>query len=115
MAGTEFVADLAIILGALIDILDQQPDGRAGGQLPLHPLVLEDAGENFHRIGFLALGDEFALAGTAAVQIGLDVGFGQRDAGRAAIHHAADRRPMAFAKGGDAEQMAECVVNDMAR
>ena len=48
--------------------------------------------------------------GPAPVQVALDVGFGQRDAGRAAIHHAADRRPMAFAKGGDAEQMAECVV-----
>ena len=52
----------------------------------------------------------FDLAGTALFHPGLDVGLGQCDARRAAIDHAADRRPMAFAKGGDAEQVAECVV-----
>ena len=52
----------------------------------------------------------FDLAGAALVHPGLDVGLGQRDARRAAIDHAADRRPMAFAKGGDAEKMAEGVV-----
>ena len=52
----------------------------------------------------------FDWPGAALVQIRLDVGLGQRDARRAAIHHAADRGPMAFAKGGDAKQMAESVV-----
>ena len=62
------------------------------------------------RSGSLRWRDEFRLAGAAAVEIGLDVGFGERDARRAAIDHAAERRPVAFAEGRDAEQMAEAVV-----
>ena len=34
----------------------------------------------------------------------------ERDARRAAVDHAAERRPVAFAEGRDAEQMAEGVV-----
>ena len=43
-------------------------------------------------------------------EIALDVLIGQRDQRRAAIDHAADRDPVAFAEGRDAEQMAEGVV-----
>ncbi len=75
-----------------------------------HALVLEHAGQDFHRVRLLALGDELALARPALFHPGLDVGFGQFDAGRATVHHAADRRPMAFAKGGDAKQMPEAIV-----
>ena len=110
MAGTVFVADVGVILGALIDILDDKRDGRAGGQLLRHPLVLKHAGENFHRVGFLALGDELRLAGTAAVEIGWISASVSAMPGRAAIDHAANRRPMAFAEGRDAKQVAECVV-----
>ena len=76
----------------------------------LHPLVLKDAGKDAHPVGLLALGHIFRLAGFAPVEIALDIGFGQRDARRTAIDHAADRRPMALAKGRDAKQMAEAVV-----
>src|SRR6185312_851808 len=110
MAGAELVADLAIILGALVGVLDQQRDGRAGRDLLVHPLVLKDAGENLHRIGFLPLGDELALPRPPLVQERLDIRLGQRDARRAAVDDAAQRDPVAFAEGGDAEQMAEAVV-----
>src|SRR6185312_11230235 len=50
------------------------------------------------------------VARPALVEPDLDVGLGQRDARRAAVDHAPQRRPMALAPGGDAEQMAEGVV-----
>jgi hypothetical protein len=75
MAGAELVADIGVVLRARIDILDQERDGRAGRELALHPLVLEHAGENANRVGLFALADIFRLAGTPAVEIGLDVGF----------------------------------------
>ena len=52
MAGAEAVGDLAIILGALIGVFDQQPDRRAGGS------ALENAGQDAHFIGFTPLGGE---------------------------------------------------------
>jgi hypothetical protein len=53
------------------------------------------------------------MAGTAAIEIALDVFVGQRDQRRAAIDHAADRDPVAFAEGRDPEQMAEGVVGHL--
>ena len=73
-------------------------------------VVGEDAGEDLHRVGFLALGREARLAGPALVEIALDVRLVEGDAGRAAVDDAADRRPVAFAPGRDAEKMAEGVV-----
>ena len=46
----------------------------------------------------------------AAVEKGLDIRLAERDAGGAAIHHAANGRAMAFAPGGDAEEVAEAVM-----
>jgi hypothetical protein len=43
------------------------------------------------------------MARAPLVEIGLDVGDVELDARRAAIDHAADRRPVALAPGGDAE------------
>ena len=68
------------------------------------------AGQDFDRVRLLALGGEARLARTAAIEIVLDVFVGQRDQRRAAIDHAADRDPMAFAEGRDPEQVAEGVV-----
>ena len=110
MAGAELVADVAIVLGALVDILDQHHDGRAGGDLARRALVFEDARQDLHLVGLLALRGEARLAGPALVEIGLDLGGGQRNVRRAAVDDAADGGAMAFAEGGDAEQMAEGIV-----
>ena len=67
------------------------------------------AGQDFDLVRLLALGGEARLAGPAAVEILLDIGLGERDHGRAAVDHAADRYPMALAEGGDAEHVAESV------
>src|SRR5689334_14417981 len=104
MAGAEPVLDLAIVARALVGVLDLQGDGRAGGH------ALEDAGEDADLVGFPALRDEFRLAGPALVEPGLDIGFRERDARRAAIHDAADGRAVRLAPGGDAEEMAEAVM-----
>src|SRR6185437_6059436 len=110
MTGAELVADLRVVARTLVDILDYQRDRCSGRHLRRHAFVLEHAGEDLHRVGFLALRYELGLARSAAVQIALDVRFGQRDAWRAAIDHAADRRPMAFAEGRDPKQVPEAVV-----
>ena len=103
MAGAETVGDLAVIARALVHVLDHQPDRRAGGQ------ALEHARQDADLVGLLALRGEFRLARAAAVEPGLDVGLGEADARRAAIHHRADGGTMALAPGGDAEEMAEAV------
>ena len=67
------------------------------------------AGQDLYRVRLLALGGEARLAGTAAIEIALDLLVGQRDQRRAAVDHAADRDPVAFAEGRDPEHMAEGV------
>jgi len=96
--------DGAIVLAALVGIFDLQGDWCAGG------VALVGAGQDPHLVGFLALGGKFGLARAAAVQERLDVQLAKGDARRAAIHDAANGRPMAFAPGRDAKQMAESVV-----
>ena len=104
------VLDLGIILRALVHVLDQQRDRRAGRHLPAGALVHEDAGEDLHLVGLAPLRGEARLAGPAPVEVGLDLGRLERDQGRTAVDHAAEGRPVALAEGGDAEQMAERVV-----
>ena len=74
MARTIDVLDRGIVLGALIDILDQQADRRAGRDLLAGRLIGEHAGEDFDRVRLLPLGGEAGLAGPPLVEIGLDVG-----------------------------------------
>ena len=104
VAWPELRGDRRVVARALVDVVDLHGDRRAGGQ------ALEHAGQDADLVRLLALRGEARLAGAAAVEPGLDVGLGQRDARRAAVDHAADRRPVAFAPGGDAEQMAEAVM-----
>ena len=101
MAGPERVEDVAVVLAALIRVLDQQSDRRAGGQ------ALVDAAEDLHHIGLAALRHMPARARAAPVEVGLDVVDAQRQAGRAAVDHAADRRAVALAEIGDAKESAE--------
>ena len=59
---------------------------------------------------FAALGNVAAGAGFAAVEVGLDVGLAEGEAGRAAVDDAADARAVAFAEGGDGEELSEGVA-----
>ena len=109
MAGAELVLDVGVVLAALVDVVDEERDRRAGGHLAAG-IVGEHAGQDAHGVGLAALRGEARLAGPALVQEHLNFLGRQGDAGRAAVDHAADRRPMALAPGGDAKQMAEGVV-----
>ncbi len=102
MAGTIGVFDLAIVLRALVGILDQQRNRRPGGKL-CAGVVHHDPGQDFHRVGLLPLGSEAGLAGAAQVEKGLDFRRLQRNSRRTAVDHAAERGAVAFAEGGDAE------------
>ncbi len=64
MARAELLGDRAVILRALIHIVDHQPDRRAGGH------ALEHAGQDANLVWLLALRREFRLAGATAVEVG---------------------------------------------
>jgi hypothetical protein len=57
--------------GTLILVFDPHQDWCA------ERLAIERAGKNLHGVRLLAWCDDSGLAGTAAIQIGLDVGLGQ--------------------------------------
>src|SRR3954470_18699364 len=56
VAGPEFPRNIAVVLGALILVLDHQGDRGAGGQTLEHP------GLDLHEIRLLSLGGEARLA-----------------------------------------------------
>ena len=101
MAGAEGVEDVAVVLAALVGVLDQQADWCAGGE------AFINAGQDLHRVGLVALRHKAAGAGAAAVEVVLDVGFRQRHSWRAAVDDTADGWAMAFAEIGDAKEFAE--------
>src|SRR5215471_739084 len=110
MARAVEIADFGIILGALVDVLDHQRDRGPARDLKSGRVVHHHAGENLHLVRLAALGGEARLARAAAVEIVLDVGGLERNFRRTAVDHATDRSTVAFAEGGDPEQMAEGVV-----
>jgi len=114
VTGPKGGGDVGVVAAALVGILDQQGDRRAGGDLAAEAggdrLVLEHAGEDAHRVGFAALADELALARAAFVEPDLNVLRIETDPRRAAVDDAAQRRAVALAPGGHAEEMAEAVV-----
>ena len=61
-------------------------------------------------VRFLALRGEARLTRSTSIKVTLDIISDKRNQRRTTVDHAADRRPVAFAKGGDAEKMAEAVV-----
>ena len=85
MTGTKQIFNRAVVLRTLVGIFNQQADRGAGGD------ALENAGQNFHLIRLAALRGIARGAGTAAVEIVLDIRFGQRNARRHAVNDAAQR------------------------
>src|SRR5215831_2760282 len=110
MARAVEIADFGIILGALVDVLDHQRDRGPARDLKSGRVVHHHAGENLHLVRLAALGGEARLARAAAVEIVLDVGGLERNFRRTAVDYATDRSTVAFAEGGDPEQVAEGVV-----
>jgi hypothetical protein len=108
--GAIALGDLAIILGALVGVLDQHGDRCAGRDHGLAVGIHHHTGEHFDDVIFASLCDETRLAGLALVHPGLDFGMGEAETGRAAVHDATERRTVAFAPGGDAEEVTERIV-----
>ena len=104
VTGTEGLQDVAVVLAALVGVVDQQANWGASGQALVH------ARQDLHRIGLIALGDEFAGAGAATVQVGLDVGLRKRHARGAAVDHAANGRAVGFTKVGDRKKLSEGIA-----
>ncbi|RML65566.1 hypothetical protein ALQ91_05386 [Pseudomonas syringae pv. syringae] len=100
----EQVFDRRIVFGFLIGVADQQADGRTGC------LALEDPRENLDFIGLLTLRGVAAGARLAPVEVALQVLQVQFQPGRAAVDDSDQRRAVAFAGGGDSEQLAESVA-----
>ena len=71
--------------------------------------ALKDAGEKLHLVGFAAWGGEAALSRPAAVELLLDEVGGDVDAGGHAVDDAAYADAVAFAEGGEAEELSEGV------
>ncbi len=103
VAGAISLGDVAIILRPLIDIVDHQADRCAGG------LALEHARQDAHPVGFLPLRRVARLAGAALVEERLDVVLAERQPRRAAVDNRAERGPVAFPPGGEAQNASEAV------
>jgi len=119
VAGAEGGGDLRIVARALVDVVDDQRDRRAGGDWPPNRSRVRSSSNTPERMrtasGSWRWVTNLPCPGRRFVEPDLDVGLGERNPRRAAVDHAAQRRPMALAPGGDAEQMAEGVVRHWRR
>ena len=97
----EFRRHFAVGAWPGILILDEHGNGCADG------LALERAGKDLHPVGLLARSDDGGLARAAAVQIGLDIGFRQRQARRAAVNYNTDAPSVRFPPSGNAKQVSK--------
>ena len=90
----ELFAHLRVGLGTVILVADENRDGTSEGE------ALEGAGEDLGFVLLVARRRNLALPGTAPVEIDLDVGLGQGDERRAAIHDDSHSATMGFSPGG---------------
>jgi len=104
MSWAKGLQDVAVVFAALVGVVNQKRNRRAGG----HALV--DAAQDLHLVRLLALCHMAAGAGAAAVEVVLDVGLAQSHAWRAAVNHAADGWAVGFTKVGDCEKGAKGVA-----
>ena len=98
------VLDAAVVPRALVDVVDGQADGGAGGDALEHP------GENAYLVRLPALGGVLRPPRAAAIQIPLQVRLVEGHARGAAIDDGAKRRAVALAEGGDGKGLSEGVA-----
>src|SRR5262249_50476273 len=96
---------LPVVARPHVLIRDEETDRRA------ERLTFEDAGEDPDGVGLLALGDDRALAGRSAVEIGLDVGFRERQPRRAPVDHGPHGPAVRFTPGRDAEESSPAIAH----
>ena len=103
MRRAELLGDLRVVARALVDIVDDDADGRAGGDTLEHP------GQDARGIRLATLRDMPAATRPATVEIVLHVLFRERKTGRAAVDDAADGRAVTLAERGDGEEPSDAV------
>src|ERR1700710_2253446 len=101
MSWAKAVFDLLVVAGALIFIVHEHRDRRAGGP------AFEHAGQNPDRIGLAALTGVLRGSGPPTVYIDLQIRLGQIQSGRTAVHHATERGAMTLPKTGHGENPPE--------
>src|SRR5690348_8399582 len=104
VTGTKGIGDVRVVLAPRILVADQKRNRRSGGA------ALEHAGQYLDGIGLPALTHMPRRARTAAVEIALNVGFGEGKSRRTTVHDAADRGSMGFAERCDGKQSADGVA-----
>jgi hypothetical protein len=103
---TKLVLHLVISLGALILVFHPETNRRAERQA-----VAGNAGHDLHRVGFFARSNDLGLAGTTAIEVGLDVRSGKFQARRTTVHDDAHAAAMRFAPRRDAEQLSKAACH----
>src|SRR5690606_32048503 len=104
VGGAKLILDLGVVLGALVGILDDHANGRAGGPALEHP------GEDLHLVRLPALGGVAGLPGLAAIEVQLQIRLTQFEARGAAVDDATEGKAMALAKGGHREEFSKGVA-----
>src|SRR5574341_1604488 len=105
MSGAERVNEIAVVSAPRIFVPNEQRNG-SPGRFPF-----KHTGENLNRIGFLPLCDVSGGPRLVAIQIFLNVVHREIHSWRTAIYHTANRRPMAFAEGGDREDSSKRIAS----
>src|SRR5438105_85109 len=104
MSRAILILDIAIILAALIRVMEQDADRRAVG------LAVEHAGPDFRHVFLFPLRHDLGLAGPATAQIGHQIIHRKRQTGRTAVDNQQIARSMTHAGRGDAKQLAEGIA-----
>src|SRR6185437_11720122 len=107
--GTILVLDVGVVPRALVDIFDHQHDRRTGRHLLTGLFVGKHPRHDFYRVRLLPLCRKTGLAGAPPVEFALNVLNAKWNPRRTTIDHAADCRPVAFAKARKPEQMTESI------
>ena len=104
VGGAEDVPNRAVVPRPCVDVLDEERDRGPRAHAFEHP------GQDPDLIRLAALRRMPALARPTAVELGLDVGFGEGEPGRTPVHHAADGGTVALPERRHREMLAEGVT-----
>src|SRR5699024_10548606 len=92
-----------VIAGTLVGVPDLESDGRPRGH------AFKNAGQQPDGVRLLARSPGRAAAGTPPVEFLLEKFLREGDARRATVHHAAKRRAVGFAVGGQTKKASESI------
>ena len=106
MRRPEKAAHILVVLRVLVCVAHEKSDGSAC-RFPL-----ENTTEQLHTVAFLAVGGDMALSWTASVQFFLNEIDVDVDACRHSVNNAANSLSVAFAKGGEGENMSKRIAHN---